>query len=233
MSDKPQSQIGCLSDAPADEALVLAAKNGDEYAFEELVKRHQKKILAVSMRYTRVREDAEDVVQETFQKAFIHLQRFEGKSSFPTWLTRIAINEALMFLRKSRGRREVSFDDSSVLEENTSRTEIPDVSPDPEATYLKEECVRILAATIDNLRPGLRKAIELRELHELSTEETARRMGLSVGAAKGRVFHGRKKLRQKLTRHMKSPRTFERNGSRSHGDAPYILRDPLTSTVAA
>src|SRR5207253_2757442 len=95
------------SDAAADEELVAAAKNGDELGFESLAKRHQRRIFALAFRYTRVREDAEDIVQETFRKAFVHLQKFEGKSSFSTWLTRIAINEALMTLRRRRALHEV------------------------------------------------------------------------------------------------------------------------------
>ena len=99
--------VASSCDAAPDEELVAATKSGDELAFETLVKRHQRRIFALAFRYTRVREDAEDIVQETFQKAFVHLQKFEGKSSFSTWLTRIAINEALMSLRRRRALHEV------------------------------------------------------------------------------------------------------------------------------
>src|SRR5260370_27580479 len=97
----------------ADEVLVSGGKNGNQRAFEVLVERHQQRMLAFARRYTRVREDAEDVVQQTFQKAFIHLNKFQGKSSFSTWLTRIAINEALMFMRRSHALREIPVDDSN------------------------------------------------------------------------------------------------------------------------
>ena len=116
---------------------MAAAKNGDELAFESLAKRHQRRIFALAFRYTRVREDAEDIVQETFQKAFVHLQKFEGKSSFSTWLTRIAINEALMSLRRRRALHEVPADDSSGDHGTTPGPDIADASPDPEATYLQ------------------------------------------------------------------------------------------------
>src|SRR5712664_2118014 len=92
--------VASFRDSAPDEELVAATKSGDELAFETLVKRHERKIFVLAFRYTRVREDAEDVVQQTFQKAFVHLQRFEGKSAFSTWLTRVAINEALILLRK-------------------------------------------------------------------------------------------------------------------------------------
>src|SRR5881398_1406210 len=124
------------SDAAADEELVAAAKKGDELGFESLAKRHQRRIFALAFRYTRVREDAEDIVQETFRKAFVHLQKFEGKSSFSTWLTRIAINEALMLLRRGRGLREISIDDSSRNEETTLGLEISDSRIGPESAFL-------------------------------------------------------------------------------------------------
>src|SRR5882724_3855899 len=194
-------------------ALVLAAKRGDGQAFEILIKRYQKRILAIARRFTRIREDAEDVVQQSFQKAFVHLHKFEGKSSFSTWLTRIAINESLMLLRHGRALREVSVDDHSEAEGNAASLEMSDSSPDPETSYLRRERAQILSATIRNLRPGMRKAIELRELAELSTEETARRMSVSVAAVKGRIFHARKKLQEKLTCYLRSYSTNRKNTS--------------------
>jgi RNA polymerase sigma-70 factor (ECF subfamily) len=184
------------------------------------------------MRYTRVREDAEDIVQQSFHKAFVHLCRFEGKSSFSTWLTRIAINEALMFLRSIGAVREVSIDDGGEAEANASSLDIPDSRQDPEVSYLKRERARLLLSTLKSLRPRMRQALELRELAEFSTEQTAQQMGLSVGAVKSRIFHGRKKLRERLRRCMTSPRTFEKGSSR-HGDAVRISRDLLTSVVSA
>jgi RNA polymerase sigma-70 factor (ECF subfamily) len=139
------------------------------------------------------------------------LDKFQGKSSFSTWLTRIAINESLMLLRRGRALREVSVDDHSEAEGNAASLEMPDSSPDPEASYLRRERAQILSETLGNLRPGMRKAIELRELAELSTEETARRMGVSVAAVKGRLFHARKKLQEKLSRYMKPNPTHGKN----------------------
>src|SRR6267378_4230564 len=115
-----------------DAALVFAAKSGDGHAFGILVKRYQRRILAVARRFTGIREDAEDIAQQSFQKAFVHLHKFEGKSCFSTWLTRIAINEALMFLRRVRGVREISIDDLSGNEETAGHMKIPDSRPSPE-----------------------------------------------------------------------------------------------------
>jgi len=180
--------------------LVLAAKSGDGQAFEILIKRYHRRILAIARRFTRIREDAEDIVQQSFQKAFVHLHNFKGKSRFSTWLTRIAINEALMLLRRGRGRREVSIDYLSGDEETTLRLEMHDSRAGPESAFLQDERSRILSAAMDKLTPRTRTAIELRELRELSTQEAARAMGLSVGGVKARVFHGRRKLRQLLKR---------------------------------
>src|ERR1700756_3447135 len=193
--------VASSSDAAADEELVAATKKGDELGFERLAKRHQRRIFALAFRYTRVREDAEDVVQETFQKAFVHLQKFEGKSSFSTWATRIAINQALMSLRRRRALHEVPADDSSGDHGATPGPDLADASPDPEATYLQKEEARIVSAVIRHLRPGMRRAVELRELGELSTRETAGLMGLSVAAIKAPAFHGRQELGKALRYH--------------------------------
>src|SRR3984957_6058531 len=195
LSDARRGNIG----GQGEEAmLILAAKRGDCQAFETLIERYQRRILAIARRFTRNREDAEDIRQQSFQKAFVCLHKFEGKSCFSTWLTRIAINEALMLLRRGRGLREVSINNLSGNEETALGLEIPDSRADPEITYLQGERSRILSAAMNRLTPRTRKTIELRELGELSTEEAARVMGLSVAVVKGRLFHGRTKLRKVL-----------------------------------
>jgi len=194
--EKPgASHISWMGTAP-EKILVAAAKNGEKQAFGTLVERHHRRIYGLVLRYVRIREDAEDVVQQTFQRAYIGLPRFEGKSAFSTWLTSIAINEALMLLRRTRSRREVAIEESSNPEETPRYLSICDPGIGPEGSYLKEEAAEILSAAMNRLSPRLRKAIELRELGELSTRETARQMGLSVAAVKARVFHGRRKLRK-------------------------------------
>jgi RNA polymerase sigma factor (sigma-70 family) len=203
--------VRALSDSAADEELVAAAKGGDEEAFETLFNLHQRRIFVLALRYARVREDAEDIVQQTFQKAFLHLQTFEGKSSLSTWLTRIAINQALMLLRTRRRLREVLIDDASGDEEATFAREFADAAPDPEASYFESEKTQILSAAMRQLKPGMRKAIELRELAELSNRDTAAHMGVSVAAVKARVFHARRKLAKALRRHMR-PHRVSRNG---------------------
>ena len=203
-----------IDDEATDETLVATAKMGDEEAFETLVRRHRPRIFALALRYTRVREDAEDVVQQTFQKTFVYLNSFEGKSSFSTWLRRIAINEALMFLRRARALREVSIDDLNGDGGTGPHFNIADASPDPEATCMQREETRILSIAIRRLTPRMRSVLELTEFRELSARETARHMGLSVAAVKARVFHSRKKLRKYIAvveASRESKRAFQRS----------------------
>ena len=187
-----------FGDSATDKALVARAKDGDEKAFETLVTRHRRKVLALALRYTRVREDAEDIVQQTLQKAFVYLRNFEGKSSFSTWLTRIAINEALMWLRKARALCEVPLNHSVNDEGARPDVDVADATSDPEATYLRQEETRTLSMAIERLAPSIRIVLELKELRELSARETAQHLGLSLAAVKARVFHGRKKLRKDI-----------------------------------
>ena len=177
---------------------VAAAKRGDSAAFETLCKQATSTVLHVAWRMMRNNEDAEDVLQESFQQAFVHLKGFNGDSRFSTWLTRIAINTALMKLRKKNPLRDVSLDESAETEESSHRIDIEDHGLNPEQLCAQEEQQQILSEAMNALTPGMRKAIELRELDERSTEETAQIMGISVSAVKARVFHGRRKLRETL-----------------------------------
>jgi RNA polymerase sigma-70 factor, ECF subfamily len=190
-----------------DAALVAAAKNGDAQAFEGLVERHQSRIRAIASRFTRIPEDAEDIAQQSFQKAFIHLRQFEGNSAFSTWLTRIAINEALMWLRRKRASREVSIAEPTTENGTTLPLDSPDPSPSPEDSYLQREWKEILFRAMNELTPAMRTAIKLRHISELSAGETAGVMGVSAAAVKARIFHGRRKLRGMLKHYVKSSRS--------------------------
>jgi len=183
----------------SDEALVTATKRGDAQAFEELVLRHRQKILALAQRITNNREDAEDVAQETFHKAFLHLDAFQEKSKFSTWLTRIAMNEAFMLLRRRRGVFEVlpeNPDDRA----KASPEAFVEQSLNPEESCWQRERTEILAEAINRLGPKVRRTILLRDVEERSVQETARILGTSISAVKARVFHGRRKLLRTLKR---------------------------------
>jgi len=232
--DRSESAVAFIDSVPrkGDMTLVAAAKNGNRKAFEILVKRHERKIFFVARRITRSREDAEDVVQQTFQKAFTHLRKFEGRSAFSTWLTRIAITEALIFLRRRRGFREVLIDDLNANEEETTAAlEVPDSSPDPEAIYSQREWVEMLYSAVNELPAGMRRAIQLRELEERSSEETAQIMGISVGALKGRTFHGRRKLRERLEHIVERACRTARKTSRTIGNTTHISQGQMACNV--
>jgi RNA polymerase sigma-70 factor (ECF subfamily) len=209
-----------------ESAVIAAAKNGDAQAFEVLVKRHERRMFFVALRITRNRQDAEDVVQQSFQKTFVHLNSFVGRSSFSTWLTRVATNEAIMLLRKPRSLA-VSLDDMDQNEDAAALLEVPDLSPDPETNYSRLEWGRMLSSAVNELPRRTRRAIQLRELEERSTEETARIMGITVGAVKARVFQGRRKLRERLKHHVGSVWRFGRNTSRAIGNATRISQSQV------
>ena len=182
-----------------DEALVAATKRGDTQAFDELVLRHRQRVLATAQRITKNLEDAEDVAQDCFHKAFVHLDAFQERSRFSTWLTRIAMNEAFMLLRRRRGFLEV-LPESPDDEGNPSTQSFVDISPNPEESCLQRERTDLLTKALGGLSPALGQTILLCDIEGRSIKETAHVLGTSTGAVKARVFHGRRRLRRDLNR---------------------------------
>jgi RNA polymerase sigma-70 factor (ECF subfamily) len=180
----------------SSEKLVAAAKNGQREAFGVLCERHEKKILRVALRITRNLEDAEDSVQDSFMSAFVHLNEFDERAQFATWLTRIAINSALVKLRKKRSIREVPMDEPSPTTELWPSNEVQDNAPDPEETFGICERQEAVRTAIGRLRPRVRKVVEFRQLQEHSIKQTARLLGISTAAVKARMFHARAILRR-------------------------------------
>jgi RNA polymerase sigma-70 factor (ECF subfamily) len=198
---KPLASAIVRDDEPL---LVSAAKAGDTGAFEELVNRYERKIFRLAMNITQNREDAEDVMQDAFLKSYQHLDRFQGDSRFYTWLVRIAVNEALMKLRKRRPN-QVSLDEplkDSEGDESVFR-EIEDWGPSPEKRFAQTELNEILNSVIGELDPIFRVAFLLRDVEGLSTEDTAQILGISVAAVKSRLLRARLKLRQKLNKYFR------------------------------
>jgi len=208
-------------------ALLLAAKRGDSAAFEILCRQSANTVFHLARRIMRNTEDAEDVLQESFQQAFVHLNRFHGDSRFSTWLSRIAINAALMRLRKKHRQWDVSLDESAETGESSSRLDLEDQGLDPEQLYAQKERQQILSQALNELTPGMRKAIELRELGERSTEETAQIMGISVTAVKARVFHGRRKLRERLNHFVRPAWTAGRAASPTSGTTRHLSQEQV------
>src|SRR5713226_7385460 len=156
-----------------DEAILVAqSRDGDTTAFGELVRRYEGKIFRLAQHVTQNREDAEDVLQETFMKAYEHLEQFKGDSKFYTWIVRIAVNQALMKLRKRKTDKSVSLDETIDTGEDTLVREIAAWEEDPEQRFSREELGQILDSAIQSLEPLYRSVFVLRDIEELSTEET-------------------------------------------------------------
>ena len=186
--------------------LVNAARGGDIGAFEELVRKYDRNVFRIANHITQNREDAEDVVQDAFLKAYQNLGQFQGQSKFYTWLVRIAVNEALMRLRRRRPERMVSLDEDINTGEDTIPREVADWAPNPEQLYNQSELREILQKTIQGLPPGFRTVFVLRDVEGLSTEETADALGLSIPAVKSRLLRARLQLRERLTKYFKKQR---------------------------
>jgi RNA polymerase sigma-70 factor (ECF subfamily) len=181
-------------------ALVERARAGDAAAFTQLVEKYERKIYRLAKHITQNDEDAEDVLQETFLKAYSHLHNFEMQSKFYTWIVRIAVNEALMKLRKRKSDRTVSLDEPQDTGEETVMREIAVWDEDPEQKYSRDELREILDKAVNSLKPSFRTVFVLRDIEELSTEETAEALGISIPAVKSRLLRARLQLRERLTR---------------------------------
>jgi RNA polymerase sigma-70 factor (ECF subfamily) len=183
--------------AISDRELVEAAKCGDTGAFDQLVSRYERKALSVAQRIVNNREDAEDVAQESFHKAFRHIGSFKEKSLFSTWLTRIVMNEAFMLLRWRKRNSAVSSesreDDAKFIEAT-----FVDQSPTPEQSCWHQERAKFLNEAISSLSPKMRKAIWLYDIEEHTVNETAQILGTSIEAVKSRIYHGHEKLRDRM-----------------------------------
>jgi RNA polymerase sigma-70 factor (ECF subfamily) len=177
--------------------LVLQAQNGSVAAFEQLVERYDRRILRLAQNITHQRQDAEDVVQNAFTKAFRNLPLFRGDSRFYTWLVRITVNEALMKIR-SRRFVEVSIDELIEAGDAWISREIQDCRPNPELRYAQQELQAFLIAAIDELEPVYRTVFQLRHIDGLSAKETAQALGMTSSAVKTRLQRARMRLRHSL-----------------------------------
>lgn len=194
---------GSTEQVHPDVLLVEQAKAGDVGAFEKLVRQYDRQLFRIANHITQNREDAEDVVQDAFLKAYEKLDQFQGNSKFYTWLVRIAVNEALMKLRKRRSDRTVPLDEPIDTGEDEMIREIAVWDENPEDTYSREELGQILDEAVQSLKPAYRTVFILRDIEELSIEDTAEALKLSISAVKSRLLRARLQLREKLTRQFK------------------------------
>ncbi len=183
--------------------LVHSSKNGDVTAFEQLVKRYDRRLLRIAEHVTHNREDSQDAVQEAFLKAFQHLGEFREDSQFSTWLIRITVNQSLMKLRKRRTIRDVSLDQDVGADGDMLPMEVADWAPSPEQIYGTSELRDILIKALEGLRPILRAVFVLRDIEGLSIHQTAEVLNLSHAAVKARLWRARLQLRARLNGYFK------------------------------
>jgi RNA polymerase sigma factor (sigma-70 family) len=191
-----KSPVGIKTDT-CDIHLVAAAKNGDHQAFAELCRRHSKRTLRTVLRITRNIADAEDTFQESLLKAYTHIGEFDGRSAFSSWLTRIAINNALMLLRKKRSQPVYSFETDPPAEDFKS-PEPMETSHNPEESCIQNALENELAKAIRYLSPSLRDVIQHRYREHASVAQTAKTLGISESAVKARLFRAKSKIRRHL-----------------------------------
>jgi RNA polymerase sigma-70 factor (ECF subfamily) len=197
----PESaQFAASTVADDDLNLVHASKDGDVAAFEQLVKRYDRKLLRIAHNVTHNTEDSQDAVQETLLKAFQHLGQFREDSKFSTWLIRITVNQSLMKLRK-RATRDVSLDEDFQADGDMLPMEAADWAPNPEQLYWSSELRDILVNSLSQLRPVLRAVFVLRDIEGLSTDQTAEVLNLSHTAVKARLWRARLQLRERLNKY--------------------------------
>jgi RNA polymerase sigma-70 factor (ECF subfamily) len=190
----PEPQDNC------DQTLVSAAKGGDLAAFSALCRLHSPRLFRSIRQITRNHEDAEDALQDAWMRAFVHLRSFDGRAQFATWLTRIALNSALMILRKKKHYAVVSIDSDPQDDDRFSSWEIADHADDPECRLLKSETAEWMRRAIADLDEIPRLAMELWNVQELSNREGARQLNISKAAFKSRLMRAKTALRTELGR---------------------------------
>jgi RNA polymerase sigma-70 factor, ECF subfamily len=195
-SSQDEISVKLLAAAATDEVLVGAAKSGDRPAFAELWERHSSTVFKVAYRITKNRDDAEDVIQEAWMRAYVHLNTFDGRAKFSTWLTRVVINSALMTLRRKRAHPETSMEITDG--ETWQPREFADQTKNVDELYVRRERTERLRRAICRLQPSLRNVVEIHQSNDRSVREIAKLAGISVAATKSRLLRARAALRRDL-----------------------------------
>ena len=204
------AQFAVREMANDDPDLVHASKDGDVAAFEQLVKRYDRKLLRIAQGITHNREDSQDAVQETFLKAYQNLATFREDSKFSTWLIRITVNQSLMKLRKQRATREVSLDEDFQADGDILPIEVTDWAPNPEQLYWASELRDILIKCLEGLSPTLRTVFVLRDIEGLTIDQTVEVLNVSHTAVKARLWRARLQLRESLNQYFSKQTHFAR-----------------------
>jgi RNA polymerase sigma factor (sigma-70 family) len=204
----------------SESLLVATAKNGEHSAYAELCHRHRDRVFRTILGITKNMDDAEDILQDSWMRAFLHIGTFDGRSAFSTWMTRIAINSAMSMLRKRRGKRELSLDESVTPDgprfSEMIEREMTEQSHNPEERCIEAEMQRLLRQAIQRLPSNLREAIEIRQSRDGSVDEIALMAGISGPAMRSRLFLARRSLR-KLLRPVLKARASAKVADRGRG----------------
>ncbi len=190
----------------SEENLIRAGKRGDHQAVETLFRRYQRPLFQTALRVLGNTEDAEDALQDGLLSAYRNLRRFEGRSQFSTWLTRIVINAALMRRRSAKARPAVSLDETPREDELPATERFADNGPTPEQVFANTEIREMLSENLDQLSPLLRTAFVLREVQGYSTGEAAKKLGVTENTLKARLWRARHQLAERLGRRLRRMR---------------------------
>lgn len=187
----------------SEQTLIAKAREGNSSAFGELVRRNSRRVYAMSLKMLKNHEDAEDNSQNAFCKAYRKIRQFEGNSQFSTWLVSIAINEALMMLRKRRPERSTeSTDNESNVHDQASQTDLHDLHADPESQYVMKD---LAEKTFEVLTPALKSTFILQKGEGWTSYEVAEALNITAETVKSRIFRARVRLRERLLSLSKSP----------------------------
>jgi len=186
-----------------EEKLIRAGQKGDSQAVEALFRRYQRPLFQTALRVLGNAEDAEDALQDGMLSAYRNLNRFEGRSQFSTWLTRIVINAALMRRRSAKARPAVSLDETPREDELPAAERFADDGPNPEQVFESTELREMINENLDELSPLLRTAFVLREVQGFSTGEAAKKLGVTENTLKARLWRARHQLAERLGRRLR------------------------------
>jgi RNA polymerase sigma-70 factor, ECF subfamily len=186
-----------------EDNLIRAGQGGDHEAMEALFRRYHRPLFQTALRVLGNAEDAEDALQDGLLSAFRNLKRFEGRSQFSTWLTRIVINAALMRRRSAKARPAVSLDETPREDELPASERFADDGPNPEQVFASTELREIISENLEELSPLLRTAFVLREVQGYSTGEAAKKLGVTENTLKARLWRARHQLAERLGRRLR------------------------------
>lgn len=232
MNEQPAQAGPARSDPIVDQDLPLLDRilAGDSRAFEELVHRNEQRVYRTTMAIIGNHEDAEEAMQQTFLRVHQHLGAFQRSSKFTTWLTRIAVNEALQIRR--RRKPSVSLDDPQITEEVLMPKELRDWHDDPGTIYDKQQLREIVERAIQSLPTIYREAFVLRDVQGLTTEESAGALGIAVPALKTRLLRARLMMREALASYLQKTPTLKSRVAQVRSKIQDALRATMRRAAA-